>query len=159
MSTIERTSAYGFHHGMAARKTEHVVFNCWFVCVGGGIHSLTWPAMPKAMLRKVLSVYFFSGMQPRQLWSLFGWNSGWWALKNCRILLYFFFHAFILAVLWDACLVHSTKAEECFIGNALSSSSWKPKLYKEFTSTSTCTLWVLHPVVPVKVVWKDSTSE
>lgn len=35
MSTIERTSAYGFHCGMAARKTEHVVFNCWFVCVCG----------------------------------------------------------------------------------------------------------------------------
>lgn len=63
MSTTESTSAYiSQHSGMAARQTEHVAFNCWLVCVGEGINSLTWPAMPKAVLRKVLSVYFFSGM-------------------------------------------------------------------------------------------------
>lgn len=37
MSTIESTSAYGIsqHCVMAARKTEHVAFNCWLVCGRG----------------------------------------------------------------------------------------------------------------------------
>lgn len=148
--------------GMAARKTELVAFSCWLVCVGGGIHSLTWPAMPKAMLRKVLFVYFFPGMQPSQLgksvW-LEQWMMGPEELQSSTL---FFLSCFYSSCILRHLLVHSTKAEECFIGDALSASIWKTKCCKEFlTSTSTCTciLWVLHPVLPIKVVWRDTTSE
>lgn len=128
ISTIESISAYGisWHSGMAARKTEHVAFKCWLMCVGGGIHSLTWPAMPEAVLRKVLSVYFFSGTQPSQLGKsvcLEQWMMGPEELQNPGL---FFLSCFYSSYIVRCLLVHSTKAEY-FIGNALYASIWKTK--------------------------------
>lgn len=113
VSTGESPSAYGIsqHSGMAARKTEHVAFNCWLVCVGGGIHSLTWPAMPKAVLRKVLSVYFFPGMQQSQL-GKFIWLEQWMmGPEELQSPTLFFLSCFYSSYILIRLLVHSTKAE------------------------------------------------